>query len=171
MKRARNPKNIPAGFALSLESWENDADFYKTQVFYGLTEVDVNFLLSLAKLFYSMHSFKSKGFGGGSWHYKDGTGLYYTDVYAAIDKVVADFSDKGVTPELLAKWTVEREAVEADDDDGDDIQNDELNELITELVGYPEEEMYQTDGYIRVFDNHTVIYYAQEVEDVTARFE
>lgn len=43
--------NIPAGYQLHVESWENDGDNYKTQIMNGLTLADVNFLLDVGKPF------------------------------------------------------------------------------------------------------------------------
>jgi hypothetical protein len=155
-------KNIEPGYALALTSWENDGDCYKTQQFTGLTEIDVKFLIELAKLFYSMHGHGKKGFGGGSWHYKGGSEKYYEDVYAAVDEVVKKYADAGVNPELYEQWVIDR---------SQEYFGDAYNQMIEELVGYPEEEMYQSDGYIRVFESFTVHFHPNVVEDVTSKFK
>lgn len=153
--------DIQPGYALSLTSWENDADCYKTQTFTGLPEADVKFLIALAKLFYSTNGSK-KGFGGASWHYKGGREKFFTDMYAAVDKVVKKHADAGVTPELYEQWVIDR---------SEEYFEDAYNEMISTLVGYPEEEMYQSDGYIRVFESFTVHHYPCVIEDVTDKFK
>lgn len=55
---------IPAGYRVTVESWENDADNYKTSVMEGLTKGEVVFLVDFAKLFYSQNNWKGpKGHG------------------------------------------------------------------------------------------------------------
>jgi hypothetical protein len=44
---------IPAGYRLSVTSWENDADNYQTTVHEGLEEERVEYILELCKLFKS----------------------------------------------------------------------------------------------------------------------
>ena len=163
--------NIPSGYSLHIKSWENDADCYKTQVFNGLSKVDVKFLLSLAKLFRSMNNHSNRGLAGGSWHYDGGFGQWALDVADAYDAVVAKFQTKGVTPELLETWTVSRPVAEDPDDPDVDELFDAYNDTISELVGYPEDEMYQSDGYIRVFDSFTVYKYDTEATDVSKEFK
>jgi hypothetical protein len=41
---------IPAGYRLSVVSWENDADAYQTRVFEGLTKERAEFLIEVAEL-------------------------------------------------------------------------------------------------------------------------
>ncbi|ATW62717.1 hypothetical protein SCBWM1_gp33 [Synechococcus phage S-CBWM1] len=41
--------DIPPGFMLSIRSWENDADLWKSEVLYGLQEGDVRFYLYVLK--------------------------------------------------------------------------------------------------------------------------
>lgn len=43
--------NIPAGYQLHINSWENDCDAYKIKIVSGLTEEDVRFYLELARTF------------------------------------------------------------------------------------------------------------------------
>lgn len=54
---------IKAGFRLEVETWENDADNYRTKVLDGLTEAEVKFYVELAKAHYSMNGLRKKGFG------------------------------------------------------------------------------------------------------------
>lgn len=47
---------IPAGYRLTITSWENDGDHYQTIVVAGLTTARVRFIIELCKLFRSHHS-------------------------------------------------------------------------------------------------------------------
>jgi len=128
---------------------------------------DVWFLTSIAKLFKSMNNHADPGFGGGAWHWKNGEENYYKDVYAGIDKVVAEYKDINVSSEIYGAWAHIRddENFELDPEYGDDG----YNEQITELLGYPEDECYR-GSYIRVFDSFKVHYYKAAVEDCTSDF-
>ena len=54
---------IKAGFRLEVETWENDADNYRTEVLDGLTEAEVKFYVEVAKAHYSKNDPSKKGFG------------------------------------------------------------------------------------------------------------
>ena len=45
--------NIPAGYTLTVTSWENDADNYADKTLHGLSEADVRFYLNLLSRFRS----------------------------------------------------------------------------------------------------------------------
>lgn len=55
--------NVQPGYRLSLTSWENDADDFRTVVLSGLTKEDVEFYLNLAHIFH-MDSPEHKASGG-----------------------------------------------------------------------------------------------------------
>lgn len=158
---------IPAGYSLSITSWENDADFFKTQVFHGLNKIDVQFLVDLAKLFKSMNNSRDPGLGSASWHYKGGVEAWMNAVMDAYDEVCAKYADKDLTWDVKTKWFITRDP----DEDDLDMLFDPYNDAIADLVGYPEEEMYQAEGYIRVFDSFTVHYHPGPVADVTGEFQ
>jgi len=158
--------DIPVGYSLTITSWENDADCYKDVNFYGLAYEDVWFLIDLAKLFKSMNNYGDPGFGGGAWHWKNGEKNYFSDVYAAIDEVVEKYKNINVSSELYGQWSTLREDAEIDPEYGDDG----YNQMIQELVSYPEDEYYR-GNYIRVFSGFTVRYYKAAVEDCTRDFE
>lgn len=48
---------IPAGYSLSVKTWENDGDNYKTVIKYGLSFTEAKFLIDICKMFIS----KSEG--------------------------------------------------------------------------------------------------------------
>lgn len=45
-----NVTTIPAGYRLTVTSWENDADAYKTEVIEGLSNERVSYLVDLCKM-------------------------------------------------------------------------------------------------------------------------
>lgn len=50
-----NQDNIPKGYALSYDTWENDADNCRTDVLYGLSYCDVQFYVNLLSRFRPLH--------------------------------------------------------------------------------------------------------------------
>lgn len=48
--------NIPAGYTLTISSWENDADNYADKTLHGLSEADVRFYINLLNRFRSHNS-------------------------------------------------------------------------------------------------------------------
>lgn len=54
-KKQKQITTIPAGYRLSVTSWENDADNYNTKVMAGLSIDDVNFYVDLCKSLVSQH--------------------------------------------------------------------------------------------------------------------
>lgn len=53
-----NQTTIPAGYRLSITSWENDGDHRQTKVLASLTAARVRFIIELCKLFRSHHQSK-----------------------------------------------------------------------------------------------------------------
>ncbi len=53
---------IPAGYRVTIESWENDGDNATTKVLEGLTEQDAKFVVDFASLFKSQNN-KKPGIG------------------------------------------------------------------------------------------------------------
>lgn len=58
--------NRPAGYSLTIESWENDADYYKTIVLDGLKSGDVVFYIHLLQHF-KPNSYRRDYFGGSEY--------------------------------------------------------------------------------------------------------
>jgi hypothetical protein len=55
---------IPAGYRVTVTTWENDGDNYNTKTVEGLTESETEFVVKLCKLHYSKNAYKTaKGFG------------------------------------------------------------------------------------------------------------
>lgn len=54
---------IPAGYRLTITSWENDADHYKTKVLEGVTKEEAAFLVEFCQLYSSQNEPYSYGIG------------------------------------------------------------------------------------------------------------
>ena len=54
-----NQTTIPAGYRVTITSWENDADNYKTTIHEGLTKPRVEYMIELCKLFVSQNRDKN----------------------------------------------------------------------------------------------------------------
>ena len=134
--------NIPAGYRLNITTWENDADHYMTQVIDGLTEKQVRFYIDLASHFKSTNDPRNPGLGNAP--HDEGMLL---GVFNDVAK------QHGYHEHLLSE--------------------DDIYDWLTEhLLGYPVEEGYRDEvNFCRVFDNYTVYYIPEELEDVTRRFE
>ena len=159
-------KDIPSGYTLSITSWENDADCYKTQVFHGLEADEVRFLIEVARLFKSMNNHRDPGFGGGDWPYARGKAEWPEDMTKAHDAVVARFGAK-LSAQFLETWKV----APLEEGEDPDALFDGYSDRIAELVGYPENDCYMGGNYIRVYDRHTVHYHGSTVPDVTKEFK
>ena len=150
-------ENIPAGYRLAIPSWENDADHHKDQIFEGLTEADVCYLVQFAKLFRSQ-SRHDGGFGGSSRRHVGGNKAYWPDLRVAIDNVVAQHPD-------ISEHVRFNYVPIADDEE---FWQDVYSEVITELVSYPGDDYDST--YFRVYDSFKVHFFENPVEDVTDKF-
>ena len=140
-------------YKLIITSWENDADHYMKQKFKKLTEADVRLLIGVAQLFRSMNSRENPGFGGGSWHWRvDGVTCrerHLPDAWAAVKAEVAKHPN--ASPNIIAMFAIDEEPNMDEDEIADGI-----SDVISEIVGYPVEDMYQTEGYFRCFDSFKV---------------
>lgn len=54
---------IPAGYRVTINSWENDGDHKRALVFAGLSEETARFYVDFAKKLYSENNRKTSGFG------------------------------------------------------------------------------------------------------------
>lgn len=151
-------ENIPAGYRLSITSWENDADHYKDQIFEGLTGADVRYLVQFAKLFRSQ-SRHDGGFGGSARQHIGGADAYWTSLRAAIDGVVARHPD--ISQRVRESYVPIADAEEC--------WQDVYSNVITELVSYPGDDYDST--YFRVYDSFKVHFFESPVEEVTDKFK
>lgn len=149
---------IPAGYRITVESWENDADNYKTEIMEGLQKASIEFLVDFAKLFYSKNN----------WNGPKGHGNMYeprakelNDFQEAYMKVVSKHITKDAEPSLLQYFWDEDNNLLYDD------QHDGIMELAYELG------LSGGDFFTRVLDSIKVEYIPTEIvlQDVTEEFE
>ena len=133
--------NIPAGYRLTIHTWENDGDCYTTQVIDGLVEKQVRFYIDLAKRFVSENDQGSPGLGNAA---------HDTGMLLAVFNDVAKqhgYNDHLLSEEDIYDWLTEH------------------------ILGYPVCDGYCDEGpFCRVFDSFTVHYIPEEIEDVTEKF-
>lgn len=152
--------NIPKGFQLQIDTWENDLDCRKTQTFSGLTVADVRFFMSIVT------QFKSRNTG---LHCERRPATHYGNGRMTGDELIEMFEaalqlNPGVSEEI-------RKTVEdcIDDSEDDDIRSDRCHDYLTDMLGYTED--YQDElNFCRVFDKARVYYFAEEVKDLTEQF-
>lgn len=140
---------IPAGYRLSITSWENDGDHYQTKVLAGLTPGRVRFIIELCKLFRSHHSVKS-GYG----NLYDPSQTVVSAAVVAVMQVMQKHRNVLTDDELDMLGT---------SDDIDEVVQD----YVTEFIGKSEE-----DFTFRVFEKAAVesIPAAICIDDVSAEF-
>lgn len=138
--------DIPAGYQLHVTTWENDADAYNTEIFSGLTETDVKFLLSIAKKFVSKNNSRN-GLGNG--------GVPSKKLLKVVNDALKKFPD--VSQKIRDDFTVDEDTVW---------------EAITEILGYPVSEYYwEEENFCRVFDRYEVFLIETPIKDVSAQFK
>jgi hypothetical protein len=137
--------NHPAGYALTIHSWENDADNCKDVTLYGLKKGDVFFYLHLLKHF--------KSSSDGEQYYGNGEVTAETEI-RLIEETYAQYPPES---EQLKKEIQEILT---------DYRHDP--QLVDDLLGGP----WWVDCYswTRVFDSYTVHYIPSDCEDVTTQF-
>lgn len=158
---------IPAGYQLHVTSWENDADDYGTEIISGLTEVDVRFLLSIAKQFTSKHSLADSGLGLGN------QGNSSLVLARLIEKALTDHPD--ISDDLRSVWILEGVPEDLDDEDLDEDEFGDLGkdaaEMISTLLGSTTNDCYMSEpNFCRVFSSFEVFWFETSVPDVTSKF-
>ena len=117
---------IPAGYRVTVDSWENDADAKRTIVKEGLAIDVAKFFVDFARLFYSQNSYRRpKGFG----NMYEPSREKLKEAHAAAKKVILD------------NWGAFRQMwddVEKEELEDDDCIWDLTAELHHELFGWSE---------------------------------
>ena len=148
---------IPAGYRVSITSWENDADNYKTEFMEGLQKSSVEFLIDFAKLFYSRHNYHDLE-GHGNMY--DPSANELKSFREACVEVINNHINKDTESNLLQYFW--------DEDNGGlyEDQHDGIMELAYELG------LTGGDFFTRVFESAKVEYIPTEIvlQDVTEEF-
>lgn len=148
---------IPAGYRVTIESWENDADNYKTKIVEGLQKPSVEFLIDFAKLFHSRNN----------WNGPKGHGNMYDPHANELNNFREAYVE--VIKKHIAKDTEQTLLQYFWDEDNNklyDDQHDGVMELAYELG------LSGGDFYTRVFESAKVEYIPNEIilQDVTEEF-
>ena len=148
---------IPSGYRITIESWENDADNYKTKIMEGLQKPSVEFLVDFAKLFYSKNN----------WNGPKGHGNMYEPKAAALNNFREDYIR--VINKHITKDTEQNLLQYFWDEDNSDFyedQHDGVMELAYELG------LSGGEFYTRVLDSIKVEWIPSNIvlEDVTKGF-
>lgn len=145
---------IPAGYRVTVHSWENDADAKRTITKEGLSKEMAKFFVEFARLFYSQNNYHGpKGFG----NVYQPSRRSLDDAHAASREVI------------LANWDAFTEMwddIEPEELSDDDCIWDITSELHYELFGGGE-------FHFRVLESFKVEYLPVEVHlsDVTEEFK
>lgn len=153
---------IPAGYRLSITSWENDADAYHTMILEGLTRERVVYLLELCKLFYSRSKNDTTTFGN---IYDSGYGAdgKVGELLRKADDAIRKVMERHVP--VLSEFELEQ--LDTAYDPADKYSGPDFHEIISGLLHYSETYIY------RVYDGAKVEYIPHEIrmDDVTVQFE
>jgi hypothetical protein len=149
---------IPAGYRVTIESWENDADNYKTKVVEGLNESSVKFIIDFVKLFYSKNNYHGpKGFG---------------NIYDPSEKECKAFEEayNNVVNSHIEKDTEEKIRQYFWDDEVDGFYEDHCEGVMDFAYDLG---LRGGDFYTRVLDSYKVEYVPVEIilQDVTEEFK
>lgn len=116
-------QTIPKGYAIEIETWENDGDNYKTQTVFGVEEQEIQQYKYILELFHGSHCNNRNKCGNSEW-----------DVvkHLVIAHIASGVKSGQLTYEFLDKvlGIQDLEALLNDDEEAY-----YLNEALTELLG------------------------------------
>lgn len=134
------------GYHIVVTSWENDADYYKTESIHYADRADVEKAVKILRLFTSVNNHKHPGIGNSQHRDKS---KVYTAFYNLIE------ANPGIIPVTL-----------------DDIEEDRVD--VYELLEHvPDVGILSSEHYLaRVVESIRVEYYPEDVycEDLTEEF-
>jgi hypothetical protein len=144
--------NIPKGYQLRINTWENDLDSCDTNTISCLTAEDVKFYLHIARHFTSCNNKKP--------------GLGNTNI--KLDKLAKIINDA-----LLAHPDISLEHNELwkQEGEGEDDIECLFDILCDTLLGHQQYDGGYKPYFCRVFDSYEVYFFETEVEDVSSHFK
>jgi len=144
---------IPAGYRVTITSWENDADNYADTIHEGLSKERVEFILELCRLFRSKNRDR-KCFGN----------MYEPSHHEALAAEAAIRVVMEKHRAVLTEDELDQLAIESDPDD--EYGGPEFSEFVSEYLDSGEGFLY------RVYSGATVELIPHEIkmEDVTDQF-
>lgn len=176
---------MKTGYQIHVESWENDADNYKTEIISGLDEQTCRFLYHIASAFGAFAG--NDHVSGGDENESVGYLRLYNEAHEKFPGVYSDYVFDGVLPteeelELYDEYAKLGYGNARRNDPkyaafhnkyDSDVHNflDFWNECITApLLSYPGDDFGDFHNYDRAVDSIKVYFVPGEIEDVTNRF-
>jgi hypothetical protein len=140
-----NSADIPAGYQIQIESWENDGDNYNTKVISGLNEDECYFYVEVCKYF------KQRG----------NDFLFVPNILKDL-QVIFDKYKFGFDEDMAREW----HSVLVDDYD--------LSELTNDILGYPSECYYSMGDdkkeFFRTVESVRVYHFPYQILDLSEEF-
>jgi len=139
-------ENIKKGYMLSVVSWENDGDNYRTKTFSGLSKEEVLFYKKILPFFNSRNDPESKGLGNMIDERYD-------------DAAIIEVGEKifNIAVDLKVSNIIYIDEIDVNDDD-------QMIQLTSDL-GH--ELMGASDFYVfRVFESASVAYIAEDITQI-----
>jgi len=133
--------DIPEGFQLTIRTWENDGDHYKSEILSGLTEPDVLFYQHLLSHFVGRNN-------GGGFGNSDASEVTDDMLHDLLIDMFAQHPE--ISEETKQIWAL-----------GLDEPEDIRPLLQTYLLGYPEE---YDDDFLRVVHKISVSYIPKKIQ-------
>jgi hypothetical protein len=150
--------NIVPGYLLKIDTWENDADNYKTEELQGLTADEVRFYIMIAECFKSGSNNGQATLGNTDIFSRFGRNRRSVDHTEYLDNKIAEWKAAG---NFVPQDWIRNVDEEIDEDDDDYF----YMELLYNLVG-----TWADGEYWRVFSGFTVHLVPEAIKDVTAEF-
>ena len=150
----------PAGYAVTVVSWENDADYYATKTVNGLSETNARIIVEVTKLFRNDWKYDTVRGETSFENMYEPTGAELGALYKAVFAIIGD--------EPFFQVVLEWDDYVLPTEDDEDCLGDSVHELLY-MLGL---SGMQENQYSRVAESITVHYYAEPVyvEDVTTTF-
>ena len=139
---------IKAGYRLTVNSWENDADYHQSITVDGLIKIQVEFLIKFLSLFTS-------------------------DKYGNIYGEISDAKEEALIKEVNQVISLYRNNPNLERDFGNLLNVEEIDLDLDDIISLVGDYLdYSENYYTRVFDGYIVEYLPEDIhiEDVTEQF-
>lgn len=158
----------PAGYAITIASWENDADFRATKTLSVASLEEASLVVAIAKLFNSYWRNKTIRGETSFDNLYEPSESELTTMFHTIAKIVGDYP----LFQRLYGWDDFSTPTEQDFNEDESDAVEELHDAVFELLDSLGLSGQQEGQYTRVAESITVHYYAEPVyaEDVTSTF-
>jgi len=149
---------IPRGYQLQITSWENDGDYYNTQIVNGLTASQAAFYVEFAELF------GDSGIETGNCC--DNEEVEWAKLYKAVLEICERYPN-AFASFVYDNWIndLDKACRDALADPGDEEAEDEARTIIHEIA---HELLDSSEFYVfRVFESAKIFYFPEDVNEVS----